>query len=194
MIEEPPFEIQETGWGGFHVDIKLFFVPDASAKPEMRTHFLQLENYGDAEMQARQEREKMVRSEFMESIEFNEPTEGLYGILTGDEQWMRQKQGRGKGKGAKGKARATEVNAEGTVELPETGLFSKQSERDFIEVIKKKIEEVDVEKKAEDEKMKQILTRLEAIRQGKSGPNGSRDTAAITGAVGGDGDEVMAEA
>lgn len=195
VIEEPPFEIQETGWGGFLVDIKLFFVPEASAKPEMRSHFLQLENYGEDEVQARQKRENMVRSEAMEIIEFNEPPEGLYAILTGEEQWMRKKEVRGKGKGAKGKARATEVNTEGTVELPENGgignsnPFSRETERAQIEMLRKKIEMVELERKAEDEKMKEVLKRLDETRQGRGNMDGLGTAALNDG-----GDDVMAEA
>lgn len=178
------------------VDIKLFYVPEASAKPEMRSHFLQLETYGDDEMQARQKRDKMVRSDFMETIEFNEPPEGLYGILTGEEQWMRKKEGRGKGKGAKGKARATELNTDGTVELPDNGgagnanPFNKETERTQVEMLRKKIELVEQERRAEDEKMKEVLKRLDEIRQGRGTANGLGETN-----TNGDGrDEVMSGA
>lgn len=195
------------------VDIKLFFVPEASAKTESRSHFLQLEYYGDEETQGKQKREKRVRSEVMESIEFNEPTEALYNVLTGEEQWVRPKSvvvgggGRG-GKGGKGKGRATEVNktevnSEGTVELPETGgvgganPFNKEHEKALVGMLWKKIEEVEVARKAEDQRIKEILARLDELRRGGGGSAADLDALqdmSIGETHGGDKDEVMAEA
>ena len=79
LVDGPgPFEIEETGWGGFNIEIRLFFAPEVGSKPEYRSHFLQLEPYGSEELQKRQAEEGMVRSEFLEYVEFNEPTEGLW--------------------------------------------------------------------------------------------------------------------
>jgi transcription initiation factor IIF auxiliary subunit len=45
-IEEPPFEVTETGWGEFEIQIKIFFVTEASEKPLTLFHFLHLHPYG----------------------------------------------------------------------------------------------------------------------------------------------------
>ncbi|GAA5862880.1 hypothetical protein JCM8547_006577, partial [Rhodosporidiobolus lusitaniae] len=41
-IEQPPFEVTETGWGEFDVTIKVFFVPESNEKPLTFTHHLKL--------------------------------------------------------------------------------------------------------------------------------------------------------
>ncbi|GAA5928725.1 hypothetical protein JCM1841_001036 [Sporobolomyces salmonicolor] len=41
-IEQPPFEVTETGWGEFDIVIKIFFVPEASEKPITFNHHLKL--------------------------------------------------------------------------------------------------------------------------------------------------------
>jgi transcription initiation factor IIF auxiliary subunit len=45
-IEEPPFEVTETGWGEFEIQIKVHFTPEASEKPMTLFHFLHLHPYG----------------------------------------------------------------------------------------------------------------------------------------------------
>ena len=70
MVEKPPFEVTETGWGGFNIDIRLHFQPISGEKAQYRQHFLQLEKYGDDKMQAEQERSGCVRSEFLEVVQF----------------------------------------------------------------------------------------------------------------------------
>jgi transcription initiation factor IIF auxiliary subunit len=41
-IEQPPFEVTETGWGEFDVTIKVFFVAESNEKPLTFTHHLKL--------------------------------------------------------------------------------------------------------------------------------------------------------
>lgn len=80
-VESPPFEVTETGWGEFEVVIKLYFVPEASEKPQNLWHALKLHPYGpDAEGQ--RERKEAIVSENYEEVIFNEPTEPFYGIMT----------------------------------------------------------------------------------------------------------------
>jgi YEATS family len=45
-VEEPPFEVTETGWGEFEIQIKIHFIPEASEKPVTLFHFLHLHPYG----------------------------------------------------------------------------------------------------------------------------------------------------
>ncbi|KAF2492566.1 yeats-domain-containing protein [Lophium mytilinum] len=85
--ENPPYEITETGWGGFQVDIRLFFQPVSNEKPQYRNHFLQLEPYGDEAAKEKQKREGFVRSELLEVVEFNEPLEAFYQVLTSEQQF-----------------------------------------------------------------------------------------------------------
>ena len=85
--EEPPFEISETGWGGFQIDVRLHFQPFTGEKAQWRSHYLQLEKYGDDKQQAKQEAAGCVRAEFLEVVQFNEPTELLFDALTDDKQW-----------------------------------------------------------------------------------------------------------
>lgn len=61
--------------------IKLYFVPEASEKPQNLWHALKLHPYGpDAE--AQRERKDAIISENYEEIIFNEPTEPFYEIMT----------------------------------------------------------------------------------------------------------------
>ena len=98
-IESAPFQIEETGWGGFETEVRLIFHQDFYTKPENRTHFLQLLPYGDEAQQKKQNEENMVRSEFFDIVEFNEPTETCWDALTDPDQWPSPRKGRGKGKG-----------------------------------------------------------------------------------------------
>lgn len=151
--------VEETGWGGFNVDIRLHFAPEVSSKPEYRSHFLQLEHYGDEAMQARQREEKIVRSEFLEYIEFNEPTEALWEALT-DEGQFPTKKGSSRGKG-----KLREEEGEGTVELPSsasrTNPFSKDLEGQVLDSLKKAEAQVEAllseEKKREQEAHSQLM-------------------------------------
>ncbi|KAF2807343.1 yeats-domain-containing protein [Mytilinidion resinicola] len=85
--DNPPYEITETGWGGFQVDIRLFFQSVSGEKPQYRNHFLQLEPYGEDAAKEKQKREGFVRSEFLEVVEFNEPMEAFYHALTSEQQF-----------------------------------------------------------------------------------------------------------
>ena len=79
-VDAPPFEVTETGWGEFEVQIKLSFVPEANEKPATLWHGLKLHPYGpDAESQ--RERKEIISQNYEEII-FNEPSEALFGILT----------------------------------------------------------------------------------------------------------------
>lgn len=100
-IEAPgPFEIQETGYGEFGVEIRLYFPPESGEKAQYREHYLVLGYYGSEEQQARQRAENSIVAERIETVEFNEPTADFYKTLTSEEQyaWLKTKKGRGKGK------------------------------------------------------------------------------------------------
>lgn len=82
MIEGPPFEVEETGWGEFEIAIKFYFVPESTEKPQTIWHALKLHPYGD-DIEGKKERREMVRSICYEEVLFNEPVEQFYEILTG---------------------------------------------------------------------------------------------------------------
>jgi YEATS domain-containing protein 4 len=137
-IENPPFVLEETGYGGFFIMVKLYFQQYASEKQQQRQHYLQLEQYGDEKLMAEQKRSGMVRSETVEFIEFNEPTEQLWDALTGDAQWDYLNPGKGKGKG-----RSSNVphSGERSVGLPDHApagsVYSKESEKHLLELLDK---------------------------------------------------------
>lgn len=100
-IEAPgPFEVMETGYGEFGVEIRLYFAQEAGEKAVYREHYLVLAPYGSDEQKARQEKENLVVAERLETIEFNEPTQEFYKSMTSEDQynWLKVKKGRGKGK------------------------------------------------------------------------------------------------
>jgi YEATS domain-containing protein 4 len=162
VVESEPFQVEETGWGGFNVDIRLYFNPDSHEKPQYRQHFLQLERYGTEEERAKQEKEKLVRSEICDFVEFNEPTEAFWDAMTSEGQWDYLQKDRGKGK--KAALLASGTAGERTVELPDnstnTNPYSKAMERSFISQFKTAESEVekgmDREKKKREELDKQI--------------------------------------
>lgn len=41
-VDKPPFEVTETGWGEFDIQIKIFFVTEAAEKPVAVNHHLKL--------------------------------------------------------------------------------------------------------------------------------------------------------
>lgn len=103
-IEAPPFEVTETGWGEFDVQVKIFFVAEAAEKPVTVYHRLKLHPYGPDAERAKAEGINndnnasgvvgggggggRVSSYQYDEVVFNEPTEALYEILTskGDAQ------------------------------------------------------------------------------------------------------------
>jgi YEATS domain-containing protein 4 len=100
-IEAPgPFEVMETGYGEFGVEIRLYFASESAEKAVYREHYLVLAPYGSEEQKARQEKENLVVAERLETIEFNEPTSDFFKAMTSEEQynWLKVKKGRGKGK------------------------------------------------------------------------------------------------
>ncbi|KAH8153135.1 uncharacterized protein LAJ45_02722 [Morchella importuna] len=84
MIESPPFEVSETGWGEFEIQIKIFFVPECTEKAQTLFHFLKLHPYiGDkAELELSRTQRRPVQAFIYDEIIFNEPTEAMYDLLT----------------------------------------------------------------------------------------------------------------
>lgn len=81
-IEEPPFEISETGWGEFEMQIKLYLVPESTEKPQTLYHTLKLHHFGPGAEERTQQREPVLSQNY-EEIVFNEPVEQFYDYMTG---------------------------------------------------------------------------------------------------------------
>lgn len=114
-IEAPPFEVTETGWGEFEIQIKLYFVQESMEKPQTVWHSLKLHPYGD-DVEGKKARRESVISQNYEEVLFNEPVEQFYDLLTGGTGAVQQ-QSRGKaGKGAKHQQQ-TQVTGR-TAEIP----------------------------------------------------------------------------
>jgi YEATS domain-containing protein 4 len=136
---------------------------------------LQLEKYGDERQQARQEAEGCVRSEFLEVVQFNEPTEALFDALTTDDQWNYLAMPKAGGKkaavtalGPNGRPKRGFPGGERSAQLPETGgedvAFSREQERALIQMLTEKIGVV--EKELEDETKRREATekKLKGLR------------------------------
>ncbi|KAH7711130.1 CRE-GFL-1 protein [Aphelenchoides avenae] len=75
VIEAPPFEVTETGWGEFEVQIKLFF-QDVNEKSVTAYYYLRL-HQPIVQVGGRQ----MVINEYYDEIVFREPTELVFRAL-----------------------------------------------------------------------------------------------------------------
>lgn len=124
MIEGPPFEVEETGWGEFEIAIKFYFVPESTEKPQTIWHALKLHPYGD-DIEGKKERREMVRSICYEEVLFNEPVEQFYDLLTGGAGATAKSKGSAKtGKGASARTIST-------AEIPEwikDNIYSREQE------------------------------------------------------------------
>lgn len=89
-IEEPPFEVTETGWGEFEISIRVFFVSQAAEKNVLLYHHLKLHPYGQPPpaqttedgAEAPKIDTKPVESYVYDEFVFNEPTEAMFETLT----------------------------------------------------------------------------------------------------------------
>lgn len=124
-------------------------------------------------MQAEQERTGCVRSEFLEVVQFNEPTEALFDVLTSEDQWNHlMPAGKGGSKkaslGANGRMKRGMPNGERSAQLPEKGAdevpFSQDQEQALIDLLKKKMEEVEKELEKETKKREETENKLKALR------------------------------
>jgi YEATS domain-containing protein 4 len=164
-VETPPFELEESGYGGFIIVVKLYFQPIASEKQQQRTHFLQLEPFGDEALQAEQARTGMVRSEFVEYIEFNEPTEGLWDALTADTQWTYiNHSGRGKGK-SKAVIPAAQRNLELPDKAPPGTTYSRETEEALLDIFNKAMQKCDQETIEVIKKSKEVNEETNRLKE-----------------------------
>lgn len=76
---EPPYEVSETGWGEFEIQIKIHF-QDPAEKPIQLSHLLKLFPSDDPAAYAEQKNNKVVSDHYDEVI-FSEPNEHFYEVL-----------------------------------------------------------------------------------------------------------------
>ncbi|KAF2757688.1 yeats-domain-containing protein [Pseudovirgaria hyperparasitica] len=174
------FEVRETGWGGFNIDLRLFFQPVAHEKPQYRLHFLQLEPYGTEADKLEQVEKKMVRSEICEMIEFNEPTEAFFNALTDPKQFDYLSKDKHKGKkgvGTFGLGYSVELAEQTTPTNPYTKELERKQVQTF-EAAEKVVERLMIEEKGHTEEMakrkaalkeeeRKVLAELETVRAAK---------------------------
>ncbi|KAF3938315.1 hypothetical protein ABW19_dt0208920 [Dactylella cylindrospora] len=80
-LDSPPFEVSETGWGEFDINIKIFFRTESGEKPLQLYHHLTLHPFGP-DKEIAKEQNRPVHAYQYEELLFNEPTEAMYEILT----------------------------------------------------------------------------------------------------------------
>lgn len=80
-IDFPPFEVTETGWGEFDIQIRIFFVQEANEKPVTLYHRLKLHPYGPDAEKTKAEGGPVSSYQYDELV-FNEPTDAMYEIFT----------------------------------------------------------------------------------------------------------------
>jgi len=164
-VEGPPFELQETGYGGFFIVVKLYFQPLASEKQQQRQHYLQLEPYGDEATIAKQTADNLVRSEIVEFIEFNEPTEALWDALTSDAQWDYLGAGRGAGKG-KARGAAEQRTVALPDKAPEGSLYSRDQEDALLTNLKSAMKKCEDWSDEAAKKSKEVNEQLAKVKEG----------------------------
>ena len=156
MVEQAPFELEETGWGEFEIAIRLYFVPESGEKPAAIWHRLLLHPYtGDIEMQ--KEKREMVKSLCYEEVLFSEPVEQFYEVLTGGAP--------ARGKGAK----AGKLSNKGlrSAEIPDRiskeNAFSREEESKELDRMNEAVKQVEQLMEKEKGLLLEYETRLQEL-------------------------------
>lgn len=128
QIEAPPFQVTETGWGEFDVQIKIYFIQECAEKPVTMYHRLKLHPYGPDAEKTKAEGGKVTSYQY-EEVVFNEPTEAMYEILT------------------------TKGEAQLPIERTKTNVYSQRSEQEELDRIESAIAKVDEQTRKYKEKI-----------------------------------------
>ena len=163
MVESPPFEVEETGWGEFEIAIKFYFVPESIEKPQQIWHGLKLHPYhGDTEAQKRDR--TMIKSVCYEEVLFNEPVEQFYDILTGGAHTTKSK-----GKGAKGM-----MKSHATAEIPDKSTgpdrYSREEEGKELDRLGEAVKEVEKLENQERDAWEKLELELAELQQTEGKP------------------------
>ncbi|CAG8433314.1 13055_t:CDS:2 [Ambispora gerdemannii] len=86
VVEGPPFEISETGWGEFELSIILYFVPESGEKPITLYHDLRLHPHADDGLMFSSNVSKTVSSFQYEELIFIDPFKEMYQILADNDR------------------------------------------------------------------------------------------------------------
>ncbi|KAF2155751.1 yeats-domain-containing protein [Myriangium duriaei CBS 260.36] len=169
-VEAPPFEVTETGYGEFEIELRLYFDSSSGEKAQYRFHRLRLEQFGEDSQVRVQKDTNLVTAETCEIVEFNEPSNDFWAKLTGEDQFghLRKKTAGGKGRG---KGKAAKVEWEGDREpgagLPEKGTpdapWSREMEKKVLEMLGDAHRELDVEIERERERAKDRQKRMQEV-------------------------------
>ncbi len=81
VVSKPPYEVSETGWGEFEVQIKIHF-NDGAERPITFYHVLKLFHSPTGTSTAVVQGRKTVISEYYDEIIFQEPTQYIHTLLT----------------------------------------------------------------------------------------------------------------
>ncbi|QEU58201.1 Yaf9 [Kluyveromyces lactis] len=88
VIEAPPFELTETGWGEFEINIKIYFADVSNEKMLNFYHHLRLHPYINPETKEIERSndesevpEDEVKAVYFDEIVFNEPVEQFFQLL-----------------------------------------------------------------------------------------------------------------
>jgi YEATS domain-containing protein 4 len=162
MIESPPFEVEETGWGEFEIAIKFYFNPDSTEKPQQIWHGLKLHPYqGNVEEQ--KEKRTMISSVCYEEVLFNEPVENFYDLLTGGAP------AKSKAKGSKGMLKAP-PNAEIPERNTDKNKFSREEESKELDRLGEAVKQVEKMVKEATEEAIQKEKYLEELQATEGKP------------------------
>ncbi|ODH26637.1 hypothetical protein ACO22_04514 [Paracoccidioides brasiliensis] len=163
-IESPPFEVTETGWGEFEIQIKLYFVPESMEKPQTLWHSLKLHPYGD-DIEGKRERRDVIVAQNYEEVVFNEPVEQFYDLLTGGAGAAQQAP---KGKAGKG-AKQSLPQPGRTAEIPHSDSpknpYSHKTEAKELDRLAEAIKTVDQMLKEEKAKLVEREEKLEELKK-----------------------------
>ncbi|KAH7931162.1 yeats family protein [Leucogyrophana mollusca] len=86
-VDKPPFEVSETGWGEFEIQIRITFITESGEKPITLYHHLKLHPWsvtGDPEIPSPENAMRMgpVHSWQYDEIVFSDPFQSFLNILT----------------------------------------------------------------------------------------------------------------
>ncbi|SCU82949.1 LADA_0C08834g1_1 [Lachancea dasiensis] len=86
VVEAPPFELTETGWGEFEINVKIHFSDVAGEKPISFYHHLRLHKYHNSSAANGVKSEgdlesTQVEATYYDEVVFNEPNEDFFKIL-----------------------------------------------------------------------------------------------------------------
>lgn len=163
-VESAPFELEETGWGEFEIQVKLHWVPEANEKMQAYWHPLKLHHY-EGDIEARKARRDVVKNEQLDEVVFNEPYEQFYEVLTGGPE-VKGKAAKG-GKIGKQTARTAEIPLHDTPGNP----FSQDTEAKEFDRLTEALKTIRLMKQEEQEALKELQQKVEQLKLTEGNPN-----------------------